>query len=132
MDSVDDEQHGTEGDPVSQRREDRDEHGTGETDHHHENELTHELSLRSGADIRSVNQVAVGTEGRYLVLLFSHVVLAATVPVLAITLITLGLRGRIDRHRRLARWAWPIWMYVSVTGVAIYMLLYQLNPAPRF
>lgn len=65
----------------------------------------------------------------YLVLLFSHVVLAMTVPFLAITLIVLGIRGRIDRHRRLARWAWPIWMYVSVTGVAIYLLLYPLNPA---
>jgi len=67
----------------------------------------------------------------YLALLFSHVVLAMSVPVLAITLITFGLRGRIERHRRLARVAWPIWMYVSVTGVAIYLLLYQLNPAPR-
>ena len=67
----------------------------------------------------------------YLALLFSHVVLAMAVPVLAITLITFGLRGRIERHRRLARVAWPIWMYVSVTGVAIYVLLYHLNPAPR-
>ncbi len=67
----------------------------------------------------------------YLVLLASHVVLAATVPVFAITLIALGLRGRIDRHRRLARVAWPIWMYVSVTGVVIYLLLYPFNPTPR-
>lgn len=67
----------------------------------------------------------------YLVLLVSHVALAATVPVFAITLVTLGLRGRIARHRRLARVAWPIWMYVSVTGVVIYVLLYHLNPAPR-
>ena len=65
----------------------------------------------------------------YLVLLSSHVVLAAIVPALAITLIVLGLRGRIQRHRRLARWAWPIWMYVSITGVVIYLLLYPLNPA---
>ncbi|HEX5065559.1 MAG TPA: DUF420 domain-containing protein [Myxococcota bacterium] len=65
----------------------------------------------------------------YLLLLFSHVALAATVPVFAIALVTLGLRGRIARHRRLARIAWPIWMYVSVTGVVIYVLLYQLNPA---
>ena len=66
----------------------------------------------------------------YLALLFSHVTLAMTVPVLAITLIVLGLRGRFERHRRLARWAWPIWMYVSVTGVMIYVLLYHLNPSP--
>ncbi len=64
----------------------------------------------------------------YLALLFSHVTLAMAVPVLAITLIALGLRGRIARHRRLARVAWPIWMYVSVTGVVIYLLLYHLNP----
>ena len=66
----------------------------------------------------------------YLALLFTHVTLAMTVPVLAIVLITLGLRGRIARHRRLARVAWPIWMYVSLTGVVIYLLLYPLNPAP--
>ena len=66
----------------------------------------------------------------YLVMLASHVVLAMSVPVLAIALITLGVRGRIERHRRLARVAWPIWMYVSVTGVLIYVLLYHLNPAP--
>ena len=64
----------------------------------------------------------------YLVLLFSHVVLAMAVPVLAILLIRLGLRDARERHRRLARVAWPIWMYVSVTGVLIYVLLYQLNP----
>jgi len=64
----------------------------------------------------------------YLVLLFSHVVLAATVPVFAIWLIRLGLRDDRSRHRRVARIAWPIWMYVSVTGVLIYVLLYHLNP----
>jgi len=67
----------------------------------------------------------------YLVLLFSHVALAIAVPPLAIALIALGLRGRVARHRRLARWAWPIWMYVSVTGVVIYVLLYQIAPAWR-
>lgn len=64
----------------------------------------------------------------YLVLLFSHVILAATVPVFAIWLIRLGLRDDRSRHRRVARIAWPIWMYVSVTGVLIYVLLYHLNP----
>jgi len=66
----------------------------------------------------------------YLLLLFSHVVLAASVPFLAVCLIVLGLRGRIERHRRLARIAWPIWMYVSITGVLIYLLLYPFNPGP--
>ena len=64
----------------------------------------------------------------YLVLLASHVVLAALVPFLALALIRFGLRGEIARHRRLARIAWPIWLYVSVTGVAVYVLLYHFNP----
>jgi uncharacterized membrane protein YozB (DUF420 family) len=64
----------------------------------------------------------------YLALLASHVLLAMTVPVLAITLIVLGLRKRLTAHRRLARVAWPIWMYVSLTGVTIYFVLYHLDP----
>ncbi len=66
----------------------------------------------------------------YLVLLFSHVVLATAIPILAIVLIRMGLRGERERHRRIARWAWPAWMYVSVTGVLIYLLLYHWNPSP--
>lgn len=65
----------------------------------------------------------------YLALLFSHVTLATAVPPLAIALIVLATRGRIESHRRLARWAWPVWMYVSLTGVLIYLLLYHLNPS---
>lgn len=65
----------------------------------------------------------------YLALLASHVALALTVPPLAIALVVLGSRDRRAAHRRLARIAWPIWMYVSATGVAIYLLLYPLNPA---
>jgi uncharacterized membrane protein YozB (DUF420 family) len=64
----------------------------------------------------------------YLALLFSHVVLAMAVPPLAITLIRRGLRGDFPRHRRLARVAWPIWIYVSATGVLIYALLYLRAP----
>ena len=67
-------------------------------------------------------------QAAYLALLASHVVLAMTIPPLAVALVVLGLRGRFDRHRRLARIAWPVWMYVSVTGVLIYFLLYQWNP----
>lgn len=66
----------------------------------------------------------------YLAMLASHVTLAMTVPVFAIALIVLGRRRRDAQHRRLARIAWPIWMYVSVTGVLIYVVLYHLNPAP--
>ncbi len=64
----------------------------------------------------------------YLLLLGSHVLLAMTVPIIAIVLIRLGLRDDRVRHRRLARIGWPIWIYVSVTGVVIYLLLYPFNP----
>jgi uncharacterized membrane protein YozB (DUF420 family) len=81
-------------------------------------------------DFENTTFHAVGlAKAAYLALLVSHVTLAMAVPPLALTLVVLGLRGRIARHRRLARVAWPIWMYVSVTGVAIYVLLYHLNPS---
>lgn len=64
----------------------------------------------------------------YLVVLVSHLTLAMAVPVLAIVLIRLGLADRRSAHRRLARWAWPVWLYVSVTGIVIYALLYHWNP----
>jgi uncharacterized membrane protein YozB (DUF420 family) len=67
----------------------------------------------------------------YLAMLFSHVTLAMAVPPLALVLISRGLRGEIERHRRLARVAWPIWIYVSLTGVLIYLLLYPLAPGAR-
>jgi uncharacterized membrane protein YozB (DUF420 family) len=66
----------------------------------------------------------------YLLLLGSHVLLAMSVPVFAILLIRLGLADDRPRHRKVARIAWPIWIYVSVTGVLIYLLLYPLNPPP--
>lgn len=64
----------------------------------------------------------------YYVMLVSHILLAMLVPVLAIWLIRLGLTGRIERHRRLARFGYPIWLYVSITGVLIYLMLYHFNP----
>ena len=62
----------------------------------------------------------------YFFILFSHVVLAMTVPILATWTLFLGLKQRFDRHRRLARVTFPIWIYVSVTGVIIYMLLFRI------
>ncbi len=59
----------------------------------------------------------------YYVILVSHVVLAVTVPPLAGTTIYLGLRDRREKHRKLARWTFPIWLYVSVTGVLVYLML---------
>jgi len=61
----------------------------------------------------------------YFAILITHVVLAATVPPLAIVTLTRGLKGRYPQHRKIARWTFPIWMYVSVTGVLVYVLLYQ-------
>jgi putative membrane protein len=62
----------------------------------------------------------------YFAILVSHIVLAAAVPVLAGITLFHAWRRRFDRHRRIARWTWPIWMYVSVTGVLIYVMLYEL------
>ncbi len=62
----------------------------------------------------------------YYTVLISHVLLAVTVPFLASGTIYLGLRDRRAAHRRLARWTFPIWLYVSVTGVVVYWMLYHL------
>lgn len=87
--------------------------------------LTHKIS-------RGFEHTTYHAEGAakalYLIVLATHVTLAMAVPVLAIALIALGLSNQRERHRRLARVAWPIWLYVSVTGVVIYLLLYPLNP----
>lgn len=61
----------------------------------------------------------------YLSILASHTVLAAAVPFLAVITLRRGLAARFDRHRRIARWTLPIWLYVSVTGVVVYLMLYQ-------
>ncbi|MBM4021965.1 MAG: DUF420 domain-containing protein [Planctomycetes bacterium] len=65
----------------------------------------------------------------YYVILATHVVLAAAVPVLAVRMFFLAWRGRWDAHRRLGRVTMPIWLYVSVTGVVIYAMLYHLPAA---
>lgn len=65
----------------------------------------------------------------YLCVLASHVALAAAVPVLALVTIYLGLADRRAAHRRWARWTLPVWLYVSITGVVIYVMLYHLYPA---
>ena len=75
-------------------------------------------------------QGPTGVRAVYLVILLSHVVLAAAVPFLAGITIYLGLRDRRQKHRQLARWTFPIWLYVSLTGVVIYVMLYHVYPAP--
>ena len=66
----------------------------------------------------------------YWVLLGTHILLAVTVPILAIWSIYLGWKNLRQKHRRIAKIAFPIWMYVSVTGVLIYLMLYWWFPAP--
>ena len=62
----------------------------------------------------------------YFSILITHTILAATVPVLAIITLRRGLAGKYDKHRRIARWTLPIWLYVSVTGVVVYLMLYHM------
>ncbi len=65
----------------------------------------------------------------YYVILVSHVLLAAVVPFLAVATIYAGLADKRPLHRRLAKVTFPIWLYVSITGVIVYGMLYQLYPA---
>ena len=65
----------------------------------------------------------------YFSILISHTLLAAAVPVLVIVTLALALRGKFEKHRRIARWTYPIWLYVSVTGVIVYLMLYQVYGA---
>jgi putative membrane protein len=66
----------------------------------------------------------------YLFILITHIPLAALVPPLVILTVVPAVRARFDRHKRLARWTFPIWLYVSVTGVLVYMMLYRWFPGP--
>ncbi|HET7624555.1 MAG TPA: DUF420 domain-containing protein, partial [Verrucomicrobiae bacterium] len=64
----------------------------------------------------------------YRAILLTHTVLAAAIVPLVIITLSRALRERFDRHKKIARWTLPIWMYVSVTGVVIYLLLYKIFP----
>lgn len=64
--------------------------------------------------------------GIYFAILITHVVLAAAILPLVLMTATRGLRSQFDRHVRIARWTLPLWLYVSVTGVIVYLMLYQL------
>ena len=62
----------------------------------------------------------------YFVILISHVVLAAAIGPLAIATMTLAWKERFQTHRRLARWTLPLWLYVSLTGIVVYLMIYQI------
>src|ERR1041384_541318 len=65
----------------------------------------------------------------YFTILISHTILAAAVVPLVILSLTYGLKSRFDRHRRISRWTFPVWLYDSVTGVIVYLMLYQIYGA---
>ncbi len=62
----------------------------------------------------------------YFTILISHTILAVVIVPLAIITLNRGLKGRIDKHKKIARWTLPLWLYVSVTGVTVYWMLYRL------
>jgi putative membrane protein len=64
----------------------------------------------------------------YFAILIPHVTLAIVIVPMVIITLSRGLRAKYDRHRAIARWTWPLWMYVSVTGVLVYFMLYQWFP----
>lgn len=67
----------------------------------------------------------------YFFILLSHTVLAVAVAPFIIVTFRRGLKRQDVKHRRMARWTLPVWLYVSATGVAVYVLLYQIYPSPR-
>jgi uncharacterized membrane protein YozB (DUF420 family) len=64
----------------------------------------------------------------YFAILISHVTLAIVIVPMTIVTLSRGLKARYDKHRAIARWTWPLWMYVSVTGVIVYFMLYRWFP----
>jgi uncharacterized membrane protein YozB (DUF420 family) len=84
------------------------------------------------AHVGSVRFNGVGpVRAVYFTILITHTILAVAIVPMVLRTLYLGLRRRDETHRRLARWTFPLWLYVSVTGVVIYAMLYRLYPAGR-
>jgi putative membrane protein len=64
----------------------------------------------------------------YLTILITHTILAVIIVPLILRTLWLAKKERFEAHKKIARWTWPLWMYVSVTGVVVYLLLYQIFP----
>ena len=94
--------------------------------------VTYHLNIEGGSKRFPTDPEVASAGVRYFYygLLLTHVLLAAAVPVLALWTVYLGLAGKRERHRKIAKWTWPIWLYVSVTGVVVYMMLYQIYVPP--
>ena len=88
--------------------------------------VTHKILVR-GVHTKFGGEGVIAT--MYYVMLFSHIVLAISIAYLVPRTFLLALRGNFERHRKWARWTFPIWYYVSVTGVLVYFFLYQWWPA---
>jgi len=79
-------------------------------------------------DVRFTGQGAVRPV--YFSILISHIILAAATVPLAIFTLSRALGARFEAHRRIARWTWPVWMYVSITGVIVYLMVYHIYGPP--
>ena len=88
--------------------------------------VTHKILVR-GVHTKFGGEGAIATI--YYVMLFTHIILAISIAFLVPRTFLLALRGNFERHRRWARWTFPIWYYVSITGVLVYFFLYQWWPS---
>jgi putative membrane protein len=88
--------------------------------------LYYHIVVRGGQSTRFEGPPGVRTV--YLAILIPHIVLAIVALPLELWVTYLGLKDRLEKHRRLARWTLPIWLYVSITGVVVYWMLYRLYP----
>ncbi len=92
--------------------------------------LTYHFNVPSKKFPTDTSVAPVAARYIYYSILLSHVVLAMSVPFLAIASIYYGLKDQRAAHRRVVAWAWPIWLYVSVTGIIVYLMLYQIFVPP--
>ena len=67
----------------------------------------------------------------YFIILITHIILAVVIVPLILMTLSRAVKQRFELHKKIARWTWPLWMYVSVTGVIVYLMLYQWFPAPK-
>jgi len=95
--------------------------------------LTYHFGLLSSVGEGSVKFTADGwVRPVYYIILVTHLILAFTILPLVIITVIPALRARFDRHRKLGRFTMPIWLYVSITGVIVYFMLYQWYPSTHF
>ena len=95
--------------------------------------LTYHFGLLSAVGEGSVEFTTEGwVRPLYYVILITHLLLAFTILPLVIITVIPALRARFDRHRRMGRFTLPIWLYVSITGVIVYFMLYQWYPSTHF